>query len=134
MTAENDRFAELYELAGAQCEGTLSPQQLARLEELVLGDANQRRQYVVYMHTHGRIEEGKHEPEDGKSRSEEQPACGWRVRLFVIRSSSIEPALGPHFPAFHCLASCRQRFVLLCGLGDDPWCRSAGGVGLESVG
>jgi hypothetical protein len=61
MTAAGDRFAELYELAGAQCEGLLSPQQLARLEELVLADADQRRQYVLYMHTLAQIEEATQE-------------------------------------------------------------------------
>ena len=61
MTVEKDRFAELYELSGAQCDGALSSQQLARLEELVLGDPGQRRQYVLYMHTHAQIEEAAQE-------------------------------------------------------------------------
>jgi hypothetical protein len=61
MTTAGDHFAELYELAGAQCEGAFLPQQLARLEDLVLADADQRRQYVLYMHVHAQIEEAAQE-------------------------------------------------------------------------
>ena len=93
MTAVDDRFAELYELAGAQCEGTLSPQQLARLEELVLADADQRRQYVLYMHTHAQIEEATQEQGAGVG-----PAC--RAGLSEVEPSATGATIRP-FPFIH---------------------------------
>ena len=41
-----DHLTELYELAGAQCEGVLTPQQAVGLEELVLADAGLRRRCI----------------------------------------------------------------------------------------
>ena len=55
----DDKLSELYELAGAQCEGTLTVEQAARLEKLVLGDAGLRRAYLLYMHLHACAERGK---------------------------------------------------------------------------
>ncbi len=52
MTVAPNYHSELYELAGAQCEGTMVADQVARLEELVLGDGRLRRMYILYMHVH----------------------------------------------------------------------------------
>ncbi len=57
MSEIAEHVDELYELAGAQCEGRLSVAQIARLEELVLGDARLRRMYIIYMHLHARAEQ-----------------------------------------------------------------------------
>ncbi len=53
-----EHLTELYELAGAQCEGVLTARQAARLEELVLSDAGLRRRYIVYMQVHAQAERG----------------------------------------------------------------------------
>ncbi len=57
MTVAPDYHSELYELAGAQCEGTMTADRAARLEELVLGDGRLRRMYILYMHVHACAEE-----------------------------------------------------------------------------
>ncbi len=57
MTVASDYHSELYELAGAQCEGTMTADQTTRLEELVLGDDRLRRMYILYMHVHACAEE-----------------------------------------------------------------------------
>jgi hypothetical protein len=59
MTSPLAGFQELYELVGDQCEGRLTPSQVSRIEELVLGDADQRRRYILCMHTQGQIERSK---------------------------------------------------------------------------
>ncbi len=72
MTVAPDDFAELDELAGAQCEDRLAPEQFARLEELVLGDPAQRLQYIWYMHTHAHAEQANQEREgDGRGVAEQ---------------------------------------------------------------
>ncbi len=53
-----EHLTELYELAGAQCDGVLTPRQAARLEELVLADADLRRRYILYMQIHAQAERG----------------------------------------------------------------------------
>jgi len=45
----NDELTQLYDLANAQCEGALTAEQCARLEELVVGNAELRRHYIIYM-------------------------------------------------------------------------------------
>ena len=53
MTAARNEQTELYELANAQFEAALTPEQLARLEEMVLNSAELRQRYVAYMQLHG---------------------------------------------------------------------------------
>ena len=53
MTAPLAGFNELYDLVGDQCEGRLTVGQVSRIEELVLGDADQRRQ-LHPLHAHSR--------------------------------------------------------------------------------
>ena len=50
---------ELDELVNAQCEGALTDQQAARIEELLAGDAELRRDYILYMHVHALAERGR---------------------------------------------------------------------------
>ncbi len=56
MRAMNDMLTEFYDLANAQCEGELTAAQGARLEELVVGNADLRRRYIVYMQMNAGIE------------------------------------------------------------------------------
>ena len=103
MNAVGDRFAELYELACAQCEGTFSPHQIARLENLVLADADQRRQYVLYMHIHAQIEEAAQEEGAGLRGQGVGPAC--RAGLFRDQGSGFgvreSDAASCPFPSIH---------------------------------
>ena len=75
VTVVPDDFAELDELAGAQCEDRLTPEQLARLEQLVLGGAAQRLQYIWYMHTHAHAEQANQEQKDDGPKIAEQLGC-----------------------------------------------------------
>lgn len=52
MTLRPDPFAELRALIDAICEGSASPEQVARLEELVLADPRAEELYITYMHMH----------------------------------------------------------------------------------
>jgi ferric-dicitrate binding protein FerR (iron transport regulator) len=54
---------ELQVLCEAIIEGTATPEQLHRLEELVLADAEARRFYVEYLHQHGSLQWSAAEPE-----------------------------------------------------------------------
>lgn len=49
------RFQELGELVEGLCEERLTPDQLARLEQIVLADPAAARYYVEYMHLHGTL-------------------------------------------------------------------------------
>ena len=49
------RFQELSELMEGLCEERLSPDQLMRLEQIVLADPAAARYYVEYMHLHGTL-------------------------------------------------------------------------------
>ena len=53
------RSIELDELVNAQCEGVLTDQQAAQIEELLAGDAELRRDYILYMHVHALAERGR---------------------------------------------------------------------------
>jgi hypothetical protein len=78
MTAALAPLNELYALAGALCEGTLDADHAAQLESLVLGDADLRRHYIVYMQIHASAEKtlDKGEPTAGNEAlgSEADPA------------------------------------------------------------
>jgi hypothetical protein len=52
-----EETSELYELAAAQCLGPLTPQQTARLEQLVLEHDGLRHRYIVYMQLHAQAEQ-----------------------------------------------------------------------------
>ena len=54
---------ELQVLCEAVIEGSATPEQLRRLEELVLADAEARRFYVEYLHQHGSLQWSAAEPE-----------------------------------------------------------------------
>ena len=62
--ASND-LTQLYGLAGAQCEGTLTVEQAAQLEELVIGSQDLRFQYILYMHIHAGAQLGRCVPVSG---------------------------------------------------------------------
>lgn len=49
------RFQELNELLEGLCEERLTPERLARLEQIVLSDRAAARYYVEYMHLHGTL-------------------------------------------------------------------------------
>ena len=51
-------LAELYELAGNQCDGELTSRQAERLEALVMSDRELRRHYIIYMQIHAVAEKG----------------------------------------------------------------------------
>ena len=57
--SSKSRSIELDELVNAQCEGVLTDQQAARIEELLAGDAELRRDYIIYMHVHALAERGR---------------------------------------------------------------------------
>jgi hypothetical protein len=59
MNESTDQTTELYELAHAQCDGELTVAQTAQLEQLVAGNAELRRKYVLYMHVHAAAELGE---------------------------------------------------------------------------
>src|SRR5262245_43125351 len=50
-----DQRRELQELADAAVEGRLTPEQIRRLEALVLADGAARRFYVEYLHQHASL-------------------------------------------------------------------------------
>jgi len=50
MPPNDERLAELFELAEAFCQDVMTPEQKARLEQLVVGDEELRRAYVRYLH------------------------------------------------------------------------------------
>lgn len=52
MTLDEHTLAELKALIGALCEGALTESQAARLEQLVIADADARSFYVDFMHLH----------------------------------------------------------------------------------
>ena len=59
MNDASDRLAELHDLAGAHCEGMLTVEQAARLQELVIGNEELRYRYILYMHVHALAEMGR---------------------------------------------------------------------------
>src|SRR4051794_22024085 len=52
MTGEPDRWAELRTLLEALCEERITPEQMARLEHLVLTDPENEAFYIRFMHLH----------------------------------------------------------------------------------
>ncbi len=76
MTVDINLLSELYELAGAQCEGMLGLEHAARLEELVLGDDALRWRYVLYTQFHARAERAGQEVRTGRWKSEQPPSLG----------------------------------------------------------
>jgi hypothetical protein len=50
MTRESDRSVELRLLIEALCEDSITPEQMARLEEMVLADREAKTFYIKYMH------------------------------------------------------------------------------------
>ena len=52
MTGEPDRWAELRTLLEALCEDRITPEQMARLEHLVLTDPENEAFYIKFMHLH----------------------------------------------------------------------------------
>lgn len=59
------QLAELDELANAQCEGVLTDQQIARIEELVTCNATLRHDYIIYLQMHACAERGREIVKDG---------------------------------------------------------------------
>jgi hypothetical protein len=55
MSHTNGQFTELWRLLEALCEDRLSRAEAARLEEIVLNDAQARRLYLEYMDLHGSL-------------------------------------------------------------------------------
>jgi hypothetical protein len=82
MAAIGDKLSEMYELAGAQCEGMLTAAAAQRLEQLVLADAELLRSYVVYMHLHAQAELG------GAESGQWQSTCCRRVECRELRVES----------------------------------------------
>jgi hypothetical protein len=52
MTGEPDRWAELRTLLEALCEEQITPEQMARLEDLVLSDPENEAFYIKFVHLH----------------------------------------------------------------------------------
>src|SRR4051812_48205908 len=52
MTGEPDRWAELRSLLEALCEERITPEEMARLEHLVLTDPENEAFYIKFMHLH----------------------------------------------------------------------------------
>lgn len=55
MTEDSGQFAELTELLERLCDDSLSPAQMARLEELVVADQGARQLYLQYIELHGTL-------------------------------------------------------------------------------
>ena len=80
---------ELDELVNAQCEGVLTDEKAARLEALVAGDAELRRDYIIYLHVHACAERGQRIARD---RLESQaPAADMEDQLPFISHAPVPP-------------------------------------------
>ncbi|MBY0523023.1 MAG: DNRLRE domain-containing protein [Gemmataceae bacterium] len=87
--------AELQQLCDAAVEETLTPEQMRRLEELVLSDPTARRYYVEYLHQHGCLHWSplaKDEPKTRQSGGDVLPAT-LGIRPFIRRRRVLISAL-----------------------------------------
>jgi hypothetical protein len=95
MTATWNSFEELHPLCEAALEGRLTPEQHARLEQLVLENAEARRLYVEYLHQHASLRWSVAEPQFlplPQARGKEKPASArWSSRR-VLRLTGIPVA------------------------------------------
>ncbi|MBU4400128.1 MAG: FecR family protein, partial [Planctomycetes bacterium] len=99
MTVAPDYHSELYELAGAQCEGAMMADQAARLEELVLGDGRLRRQYILYMQVHAYAEKNAGRGARGEGRRMAgSPAIDLSVSAGVAVELPLQLDLEPQIP------------------------------------
>ncbi len=58
MNDASNNLAQLFDLAAAQCEETLTKEQAEQLQELVIGSPELRYRYILYMHIHALAENG----------------------------------------------------------------------------
>ena len=134
MTASLAGFNELYDLVGDQCEGRLTVGQVLRIEELVLGDAEQRRRYILCMHTQGQIEAHRQKRVDDLlladgGRDQEDPGCGPISDALPAQPASAQcPATSsvlPHPSSFRRVRLAGRRATVVCDGGGDlrrrPW-------------
>ena len=101
----NDDLSQLYELAYAQCEGELTAVQAARLEELVVGNADLRRRYIVYMQVSAWAELGER-PAEFDFQHSPPPA--------IPASPAASPVLGFLGDAYHGVSGY---------IGDHDWAK-----------
>ena len=94
--ASND-LTQLYDLAGAQCEGVLTVGQAAQLQELVIGSQDLRFHYIIYMHIHALAQLGRCVPASGIGRGRTNTVELPVQRFSDSDSSSLSPAPTPGF-------------------------------------
>jgi hypothetical protein len=96
--------AEMYELAALQCVGPLTPQQTARLEELVLENGDLRHRYIVYMQLHAQVEQAwraTHEEATGARLAAAVPSDARADRALPVDETAAVPLVLQPFGFFH---------------------------------
>ena len=83
-------LAQLYDLAGAQCEGILTAGQATQLQELVIGSRELRYHYILYTHIHALAEMGR-----CPAASEVEPRRTDVAELPFVHSSWSNPSSSP---------------------------------------
>jgi hypothetical protein len=76
MSAQS-RWIEFEELIGAQCEGELTVGQAARLEELLTGDVNLRRDYILQLQIHAWAERRAEVIQDDAAAADDGVQAPW---------------------------------------------------------
>ena len=80
MTPGSPEFAELQALLNAVCEEAATPEQMQRLEEVVLADPAAEAYYVQYMSFYADLIRGVAGPRGVYQRNHRAPRARWTLR------------------------------------------------------